>query len=351
MATQLPGSKTATVESLPEAATLDVPAITSDVSPTQGAPQGTPTGERTFSLGTLTKRAPTTKKEPEKEPDNDVRLKAAQERQLQGLKNKARLKEAQGNQLRQLKKKAYFSELNAIKGGINSVVADVLDFPGDATAVLLNALLDPVAPHEEGSNGEFLGRKLQDGLNSIYDVFGLEPLTAEETGLDKGLPTGGFTAIAKLPIFPARDEDGSTLGPLIPDPIKAFGNQGTQEQGRFHMGGRAIMEGVITSVLTPQLSLIKAVPKHGPLKTISKVKRFLKKIGDLSSSQPTLPVPESAGKFGGFPKVQIRTDPKAINFAAREVVASMGFAVGLDIGTRAYPDSVLGQLAFGAVQT
>lgn len=264
--------------------------------------------------------------------------------QIQQIKQEAELEKSRNDQIQQIRQQAVFSQQDDIRGGVSSVFLDLLDVPGDLTATIINFLLDPNEPFGAGSNGEHVGRALQDGLNKVYEIFGGEPLSAEETGLDKGLPTGGFTSIGKLPIFPSVGIRGFDLGPLIPEAEPEFGNVGTQERSRYFVGARTATENAIITALTPALRLLKNVPDIGPLRTRDKVRKFLKQIGDITTSQPQ--VPANLGTPGKFASL-IPADRQAIKAAAVETAAGISLAVGMDVAERKYPGSEVAKLVFG----
>ena len=102
-------------------------------------------------------------------------MRQAQEEQLDRIRKQAELEEAQREQIERIRKEAALQQQEDARSGVNAVFADILDIPGDLSAVLINGLLDPTLPFSEESNGAFIGKKLQDGLNKVYQQFGLDP--------------------------------------------------------------------------------------------------------------------------------------------------------------------------------
>ena len=285
--------------------------------------------------GVLTEDVPTEVKAPDPE---DI--------QIQQIKDEAQLERRRDEQIKQIKLEAFYKQNDDIRGGVASVFSDILDLPGDITATIINGLLDPTMPFSPGSNGAQVGRHLQDALNEVYKTFGMEPLTAEETGLDKGLPTGGFTKMFEQPLFPGSAHRPFDLTPLIPEAEPEFGNIGTQERSRYFKGARVATENAVAITLAPALSMLKNVPKLGqlgPLKTSQKVRRFLKQVGDVSTSQPQVPANINKEHFLSL----IPADKQAIKAAAVETAAGVALAIGMDFGERAYPESTAAQLVFG----
>ncbi len=280
-------------------------------------------------------------------------LRQAQEEQLDRIRKQAELEEAQREQIERIRKEAALQQQEDARSGVNAVFADILDIPGDLSAVLINGLLDPTLPFSKESNGAFIGKKLQDGLNKVYQQFGLDPLTAEETGLDKGIPTGGITKLFEQPIFPdigdAITGKGFNLTPLITPAEPELGNIGTQERSPIFNIARTATESAVFTILTPALRLLKEVPKFGPLKTRAKVRRFLKQVGDLTTSQPGLKVPTKVTPFtvpkGGFPVQPV--DKQALKAAAVETWAGLALGKGMEVAKEAYPGSTVAEVVIG----
>jgi hypothetical protein len=263
--------------------------------------------------------------------------------QIQEIQAEAEFEKAKDEQIKHIQKEAYFSQFEDVRSGVASVFANIFEAPADITATALNFLLDPTMPFSQGSNGEILGRALQDGLNKVYETFGGQPLTAEETGLDKGLPTSGFTKLAGLPIFPGSADQPFSLRPLIPEAEPEFGNLGTQERSRYYKGARIATENAVLVALTPMLRALKHVPDIGPVRMREKIRRFLIQMGNITTSQPQVPANIHGEHFLGL----VAADTQAIKVAAIETWAGIMLAVGMDYAERKDPGSELSKLVFG----
>ena len=252
--------------------------------------------------------------------------------QLGVLKQKAQARLDRKEQFQDLKRKAVFSQEADVRGGIAEGVSDILLDPiSDIAAIALNLLLDPASAFQEGSNGQNLGREIQHGLNGVYKLFGMEPLTAEETGLDKGIPTDGFSTLFKQPIFPGTSpESFFDLTPLIPPAEAEFGNVGTQERSRKFLESKEIAIATIFGPLTRLLRRLKKIAP-GDTRKFAKVKEFLRKQGEAQSDfGGKLPVP-GLTQPGGFPQVRLPVDKASLRSAAIDVTGGIAFAKGVTL--------------------
>jgi hypothetical protein len=249
--------------------------------------------------------------------------------QLELLKQQAAERQSREDQLKSFKQQAVFRGAADTRGGVAEAVSDILLDPiSDVAAIVLNLLLDPASMFQEGSNGQNLGREIQHGLNGLYKAFGLEPLTAEETGLDKGIPTDGFSSLFQLPIFPGTSQESFfDLTPLIPPGEAEFGNVGTQERSRRFYEAKESATAIMLSPLFRLFKFMKPI-KSGDKRKLAKIKEFLRKQGEAQSDFGKLPVP-GLTRPGGVPQVAVPVDKASIRNAAIDTVAGITFAFGV----------------------
>jgi hypothetical protein len=220
--------------------------------------------------------------------------------------------------------------------GYYSFWIDTFDLPGRVAATTLDLLTaGPNGIFEQtehlGSGGFDVGEKINTFLNGLGKLIGLqeegEEFTPEETGLDKGVPAGGFRMIAEsLGLLQTEEER---------EPI--FGNRGTLEPSLEYEEGRFVALNFLITALSSLLRGLK-VPEHGivagnPFSPYSKtqvlnwvdgVRNFLASIGQVAVDAPA-------------------------NTAALETYTGALAVQGDRIARRDFPDSAAARFVFPVV--